>query len=94
MKVIVSTTGEFSLVDRDQNVVISKRRPHLVENTNFVSARAALGQLKILATDVDKSKTDEEWAEHYKECDGNLDLALASFLAPPVEQKEPRGRKR
>lgn len=79
-KLIVQTTGNFMLIDPVNRAEIDADRPTVVVRTNFVSARAALGQLEILSTDIRDDATDAEFVEFLKGSDGNVILAVASFV--------------
>lgn len=79
-KLIVKTTGNFMLIDPANRAEIDADRPTVVDRTTFVGARAALGQLEVLATDVRDDATDAEFLEYFKACDGNETLAVAAFV--------------
>lgn len=94
MKVLLETTGKFSLTDPSaRNVVIRSSRPTVVEKTTFVHQRAILGQLRHLG-DVNDDATDAEFKNYLTESDGNVQLAIESFLAAyPVHVPETEEQK-
>jgi hypothetical protein len=80
MKILCETTGSFSLVDFGQaGAVIEAHRPSVVERSAFVSARAAVGQIRFLG-DVTDEATDAEFAKYVDEAE-DMDLAVSAFLA-------------
>lgn len=79
MKILCETNGSFQLVDfGNGGDVIKADRPSVVSGSPFVSARAALGQLKVLGN-VNDEATDAEFEEYFKASDSS-ELAVASFL--------------
>lgn len=100
-KQLVVTTGDFELVDYSgsETVIIGKTRPVVVDNTSFIQARAAAGQIRVLETDLPDDATDEEFAGYWKESDGDQPLAVeaykSSFTSESTKPKEEtrRGRK-
>lgn len=80
MKVIAHTTGSFQLLDGFSGDLISAHRPSVVEKTTFITARVAVEQAVIVA-EVPDEATDERFAKHWAESEGDLDLAVQSFLA-------------
>jgi hypothetical protein len=82
MKQLVKTTGPFSLILPSTGVTIQRRRPTVVPaGDHFVHARAAVGELKVLVSDLPDHATDAAWEATWKACEGDYNLALASFLA-------------
>lgn len=80
-KKLVETTGDFLLVDYQQgSLVINNDRPTVVEDTTFVSARAAANQIKVLAN-LDDEATDEEFAKYWRESDKDPRLAIDAYLS-------------
>jgi hypothetical protein len=86
MKVIAHTTGSFQLIDNLSGDLVSAHRPSVVSRTSFITARLAIGQLAIL-TEVPDAAKDEEFAKHWKESDGDMELAVQSFIST-FEQAE------
>jgi len=85
MKILCETTGPFQIVDFDNGgAVIRAHRPSVAVNSHLVSSRAAAGQIRVLGSVSDEA-TDDEFAEYWKESDGDQKLAVAAFLeAYPV----------
>jgi hypothetical protein len=80
MKVIAHTTGAFQLLDAFSGDLIPAHRPAVIEKTMFITARLAIEQVKIVA-EVNSSATDAQFVKHWKDSDGDMDLAIQSFLA-------------
>lgn len=80
MKIIAHTTGSFQLIDGLSGDLVSAHRPSVVKKTSFITARLAIDQLKIVA-EVSDAATDEEFAKHWAEAEGDMDLAIQSFLS-------------
>ena len=79
-KIIAHTTGKFQLIDQLSGDLISAHRPSVISKTPFVTARLGLDQVVIVA-EVKPEATDEEFAKHWKEANGDMDLAVESFLS-------------
>jgi len=85
MKVIVQTTGQFSLIDFAQKAEINMGVPTVVRSTAFIEERLSMGQLKVLGQVGDNASQDE-MAKYLSESDGDAELAVASFIAAfPVD---------
>lgn len=80
MKVIAHTTGAFQLLDQLSGDHIPHHRPAVITRTSFISQRLAADQLKIVA-EVPDAATDAEFAKHWQESNGDLELAVQSFQA-------------
>ncbi len=95
-KLLVETTGSFILIDFENGTEIQDGRPTVVSESSFVSARAALGQIRVLDTLTDDA-TDEEFAKYFKESNGDTELAISAFKTSFSSSAEtptvkPRGR--
>lgn len=88
-KLLVETTGSFMLVDPYTSDVIYADGQSVVESSQFIQARASIGQVKVLLGDLSKDATTEEWKEYLKSSDRNMKLALASFASTYGPQDEP-----
>ena len=68
MKILIETTGNFELVDfNQQGLVIQADRPSVSRDDSYlISSRAAIGQVKIIGTVSDEA-TDEEFAQYWKD---------------------------
>lgn len=110
MKILCETTGAFQLVDFEMGgAVIRSHRPCVVSQSHFVSAHAAAGRIRVLGN-VNDEATDAEFAKYVKESDGDLQLAIESFMASfaldtpsakdkapgaeEVKDEKPRGRRK
>jgi hypothetical protein len=98
-KLIVRTTGSFSLVT-DDGQYLDKKRGHVHANTAFIQQRLGSGELRILATVPDEA-TDAEFETYWRESNGDEALAVASFLSkfapsekPAHGEKPPKGTAR
>lgn len=78
-KLLVETTGEFELVDFDQNgAIVAHDRPSVVFASTFIQSRTSLGQIRVLDNLTDEA-TDEEFAKYVKDSDGDIELAISAF---------------
>ncbi|CCV12941.1 hypothetical protein [Mesorhizobium sp. STM 4661] len=79
MKILCETNGSFQLIDfGNGGDIVAAERPSVVRGSPFISARAAIGQLKVLGNVADEA-TDEEFAEFFKSAEDSQ-LAVSSFL--------------
>jgi hypothetical protein len=88
MKSIVETTGDHMLIHVKTGESIHAHRPSVAEDDEFLHYQVGLRHLRILARDLPSTVTDAEWAIWLKECDGDMDLAIASFVSS-FEKAEP-----
>lgn len=79
MKILVETTGDFMLIDRQQDLAIECDRPAVTERTPFVHVQIGLGQLHVLS-ELQEAATDEEFQKYVTDSE-DMDLAVASFVA-------------
>lgn len=77
-KVIVQTTGQFSLYSL-HGVQIHSRRPTVAELDNFLQMSINVNKAEILLTGISDDATDVEFEKYWKEADGDVELALESF---------------
>lgn len=80
MKLLVQTTGAFSLIDPITGDDVMRRRPSVVRSSTFIGDRVARGQIKVFSNELSDDVTDQVFADWLKESDGNIDLAVASFV--------------
>lgn len=68
MPYLVETTGQHPLLDMMGGTVQEMKsfRPSVVENTQFVQQRIALGQLTVLA-ELPEHASDDEFSSYWKE---------------------------
>lgn len=95
MKAIVKTTGEFSLLESYTRDFVTDK-PCVVTWTQFFEARTGNGQLKVLASRLPDTASDEEFQQYLNESE-NEDLAVAAFISQyeePKEEKKPARRKK
>lgn len=97
-KIIVKTTGAFSLMDSNM-FEISRKRPHVVGNSHFVSQQLGKGTLKTLASTFDNAD-DKTFGEYWKDAGADFDsieakeaFVIESFnsalVEPTVEDAPP-----
>lgn len=88
MKMIVETTGPFQLSGStmDGADVVPFNRPAVVQATSYIQMKAAAGQVKVLHQEVPMEATDEGFLEHWKECKGDVPLAVESFMSTFVKK--------
>lgn len=79
MRLVVETTGDFQVLHAEQRELARAQGYSVVEKAQFWHERISIGQV-IVKGQVNDEATDAEWLETVRESDGNLDLALASFL--------------
>lgn len=93
MKCIVETTRDIMLIHVHTNESIHSHRPTLCKETDWVHSQISLRNLRILARDIPDSVTDLDWLESLRACDGDVDLAVSSFVAelnkPTMREGEP-----
>lgn len=96
MKVICKTTGSFMLVDYSNGgQTVKAGGAHVVTMTPFINSRAMIGQLQFMGEVTDEA-TDEELQAFIKDSDGDLDLAVSSFLGAyglTAAEPTPKGKK-
>jgi len=85
MRAIVETTGSHMLMHPRSRETVSHNRPSVVMNDSFIHQHLAIGSVRILARNLPPESSDEEWAEWLKNCDGDVDLAVASYVAKYAE---------
>ncbi|MDR3436429.1 hypothetical protein [Telmatospirillum sp.] len=91
---LVETIDSFQLVD-NSNQLIPSNRPAVVEMGHFFQARAAMGQIRLVAGELKDTATDLEFLKFWRESAGDRELAIESFLsaygskAVVVEEPEP-----
>ncbi len=87
MKYLVETTGDFMLIDPD-GTQIRHDGYSVVKHSPFIQERVVAGQIRTVA-EVNDEATDTDWLDYVKDSDGDLDLALASFVSTyPTEGKK------
>lgn len=79
MKILVSTTGSFQLMNSAQEELVRSEGLTVVTKSRYWSEYISLGSVEVHGQ-VNDEATDAEWLETLRESDGNQDLALASFL--------------
>ena len=75
---LVETTGSFQLMG--PTYLIRFEGYTVVPNDSFVSSEISRERVRLIAS-LHEDATDEEWLNYLKDSDGNLELAVASFLA-------------
>jgi hypothetical protein len=97
-KLFVQTTGMFFLVDPNNRIEIQHSRPTVVEATDFVNARAAVGQIRVIG-DAPDDANDVDFLKFFKDSDGDAELAMESYKSTfttggEVEEEKPKRRGR
>ena len=92
MKMLVSTKGDFMLVNPQNGEEVRWNRPSVVREATFISEKLSTGVLQLHAATLPDTADDAGWAEWLKASDGNTDLAVASYITsfdppPPVVEK-------
>ena len=81
MKCIVETTGEFMLLNIPTMEEIPADRPAVVFLTPFIDVRINRKELKVLARDLPKHASDEDFAEVFNTMKDDKKAAVAAFCA-------------
>lgn len=87
MKLLIETTGNFLLIDFNQNGAhINSNRPTVIGKSAFIDQRMAMGQIKLFSNAIPDIVTDIQFEKYWASClreDGTVDkeLAIQSFLA-------------
>lgn len=96
-KLFVQTTGMFFLVDPITRIEIQHSRPTVVEATQFVNARAAAGQIRVIG-DAPDDADDADFLKFFKDSDGDVELAIdaykSTFSAPEETDVEEKPKRR
>ncbi len=107
MKLLVATTGAFSLMS-NEGIHVDMNGGAVVEPSHWVQIQLGRGQIKVLGQ-LQDSATHEEWLNYLRESEQDRDLAAASFLSsfgedqvspadiqpesPPKPRSKPQGKK-
>lgn len=95
-KVIVQTTGQFSLY-HPEGAQVHARRPTVATLDNFLQQQINVNKATILMTGISNEATDAEFEKFWIEADGDVELALesfrSSFPAPKDGDKTKTARK-
>lgn len=90
MRLLVQTTGNFQLLHAEQEELVRYEGLTVIEKTQWAGSHVGTGQL-LIEGQVNDEATDAEWLETVRECDGDQDLAKASFLERfPVDEASAR----
>ena len=81
MKAIVKTKPGTMLLEVSHSQEVPDGRPAVVLLTYFIHQHIGFGSLKSLAGDLPDEASDAEFAEFWKECDGNEELAVQSYMS-------------
>lgn len=99
IKLLAETKGSFQLHDlAHRGQLIRSHRPCVVENSHFIQDRIGRDQIRVLG-ELKAEATDADFASYFKEAEGDVALAIDSFLAefgkeaPEKAEKPKRGRK-
>lgn len=90
MKALVETTGAFMLYDMGTREEVSDARPSVLTQGQFLQVQVSIGQLRVLHAELPEEATDADWEAWLVECDGDVEFAIASYvakLAEPPEEK-------
>ena len=76
--ILVRTLGPWTLTNG--NSLISATRPTVTHHSEFLSMRISAKQLRVVS-DLKPTATDEEFVKYLEESEGNIKLAIDSFLS-------------
>lgn len=90
-KLLVETKGPFFLMGSRLDLAdrVQHERPCVVLATSYIETKAAEGVLLIIRNDLPQEANDVDWAAHYAECEGDLELAIESYLSTLPSPAEP-----
>jgi len=79
MKILVSTTGSFQLMNSAQEELVRSEGITVVGKSQFWGEHISEGRVEVHGQ-VNDEASDAEWLETVRESDGDQELALASFI--------------
>lgn len=92
MKLIVETKDNLQVYFPGPDNHARHDRLSVVVNSQVMQMKQAQGEL-IVRGQVNDDATDEKFVEHLAACEGDAELALASFVEEyPVEVQEPKAK--
>ena len=77
---LVKTTGDFGLWDHSNGQTVSHSRPSVVVPTKFILYQINIGQLEVIARDLDDEVTELDFIG-YLGHSGSVALAVPAFLS-------------
>lgn len=89
MKLLVETTGPFLLVQTTTGMEVPYNRPCVILADGWFQNQVALGQVKTLSNPLPENETDADFLGYWKECDGDREMAVQSFLSQFELKVEP-----
>lgn len=94
MKALIETTGHHGLFDVIGGQRADCRRPSVVVFTGFFQERQSIGQVRTLCATLRDEATDAEFVGYLAASDGDMELAVSSFIAAfGTEDKTPVSKK-
>lgn len=78
-KALVETTGNFQLLCQQTAQLVPFNRPAVVEMSVFLTARAGLGQLRVLENMLSEEATDEALVNLIKQEKGDVSKGVERF---------------
>lgn len=85
-KLLVETSGPHILL-HPTGIVVHHNRPTVVPKTDWAPYEMSRGNLRVLH-ELPDDATDVEWSIWLRECEGDMDLAIASYVAKFSAPKE------
>jgi hypothetical protein len=88
MKQLVKSTGPHMYLDLANGQQVNAFRPSVIERTVFTQTLLAAQKIDLISASLKDEATDEEFAKYVADSDGNVDLAVSSFVKTfnPVEK--------
>lgn len=80
-KLLIETTGDFMLMDNSTGAEIHWNRPTVCPRSNFIGARTAMGQIKVLSNELSEDATDEEFGAFLLDSKNDKELAVSAFIS-------------
>ena len=81
MKLLVKTSGNHQLVNVLTGQLIRWNRPTVVPTDGFIDRELANGQLTLVKSGLPDEASDAEFAKYWSSCDGDEEMAVASYLS-------------
>jgi hypothetical protein len=80
-RMIVVTTGAFSLGCMVTQQEVHAHRPTVISPSAFLSSRIGIGQIDILVDKLPELANDVDFEKTFKACDGDPELAIDAYVS-------------
>ena len=91
-KVLAETTKPIMLLEPTSGQMLGHDRPYVIDYSSFFESRTGKGEIRIIEAELPDTATDKEFEECLKASDGDVALAVASFISivKPETKPEPK----